>query len=196
MLEGGVGCGKTTQFERLKKHFPNWKFYREPGGTAFGEKVRDAVQGLHKYKVNPHASVLAYSSCRANLIREIIAPLLKKGKTVVLDRYWFSTYAYQGSDGISEKVVHDLNEIATGGLMPDLVLHYDLDPKIGMQRKAGQKDIDRYDAKDIKFHKKVRKKYRQLSKKYAKIWRVIDGLKSIDEVFEDSLEELKKLKII
>ncbi len=193
VLEGGVGCGKTTQFEKLKKRFPCWKFYREPGGTPFGEKIRDAVQGIHNYKVNPYASVLAYSSSRANLVREVIIPQLTKGKTVVLDRYWFSTYAYQGSDGISEKTVEKLNVIATGGLLPDLVLHYDLNPKIGLQRKAGQKDLDRYDVKDIVFHQEVRKRYLALSKKYSKIWRIIDASKSIEEVFKESLKWIKSL---
>ena len=100
VIEGGVGCGKTTQLNLLKKDLKkNWEFYREPGSTEFGEKVRDAVQGLHNYEVEEYASMFGYSAARANLIRGVIIPKLKSGVNILLDRYWYSTYAYQGSNG-------------------------------------------------------------------------------------------------
>ena len=96
VIEGGVGCGKTTQIELLKKDLKDWGFYREPGGTEYGERVRDAVQGIHKYKVEEYAAMFGYMAARANLIRGVVTPKLLKGKNIVLDRYWYSTYAYQG----------------------------------------------------------------------------------------------------
>lgn len=118
---------------------------------------------------------------------------MKSGKNVALDRYWFSTYAYQGSEGVSKKDIVELSRLATDGLMPDLIIHLDQDPKIGMARKAGNKDVDRYDLKKLQFHKKLRKNYIELSKIYKKIWRVIDASKDKNEVFGKVLEEVEKV---
>lgn len=197
VIEGGVGCGKTTQTNLLKKDLKKgWEFYREPGSTEFGEKVRDAVQGLHNYEVDEYASMFGYSTARANLIRGVIIPRLKKGINILLDRYWYSTYAYQGSNGAPKKIIEKISKIATNDLKPDLVLFFDLDPKIGMTRKNGRDDSDRYDLKEITFHSKVRKSYHELSKKIGRRWKTINASKSIDEVHKETLELLKKSKII
>lgn len=197
VIEGGVGCGKTTQIDLLKKKLTkNWEYYREPGGTEFGERVRDAVQGLHNYDVNGYAALFGYNAARANLIRGVIIPKLLKGKNIVLDRYWYSTYAYQGSDGVTKKEVEMVSNIAANNLVPDLVIFYDLDPKIGMQRKLGHKDSDRHDVKKIDFHRKVRKNYHELGRKIGRHWYQIDASKSIEEVQEKTISLLKKSKII
>lgn len=197
VIEGGVGSGKTTQLNILKKYLKKgWEFYREPGSTEFGEKVRDAVQGLYGYKVDEYAAMFGYSAARANLIRGVIAPRLKKGINIVLDRYWFSTYAYQGSNGASKKIIKLVSKIATDNLRPDLVIFYDLDPKIGMARKNGRKDSDRYDIKKLDFHKKVRKNYLALRKLYPGIWRMVDASKSIDDVAEKTKQLLTEFGII
>ena len=62
VIEGGVGCGKTTQIKLLKKNLKNWEFYRYPGSTEYGEKVRDAIQGIYNYKVNEYAAAFGYAS--------------------------------------------------------------------------------------------------------------------------------------
>jgi dTMP kinase len=196
VIEGGVGCGKTTQIKLLKKDLKGWEFYREPGSTKFGEKVRDAVQGLHNYPVEENAAMFGYMAARANLIRGLIVPKLKKGKNIALDRYWYSTYAYQGSNGASKKNIEMLAKIATNNLKPDLIIFYDLDPKVGMKRKAGRKDSDRYDVKEINFHSKVRRSYRQIGRKLGKRWKMVDASKPIGEVHSETLKLLKRGKII
>jgi len=65
IIEGGVGCGKTTQIKLLKKVLKGWGFYREPGGTEYGEKVRDVVQGIHNYFVDEYAALFGYSAARS-----------------------------------------------------------------------------------------------------------------------------------
>lgn len=197
VIEGGVGCGKTTQTNLLKKDLKkDWEFYREPGSTEFGEKVRDAVQGLHNYEVEEYASMFGYSAARANLIRGVIIPKLKKGINILLDRYWYSTYAYQGSNGASKKIIEKVSRIATDSLKPDLVIFFDLDPKIGMARKDGREDSDRYDIKKIAFHKKVRRSYNELGKKFGRRWKKIDASKSVEDVHKDTIDLLKRYKII
>lgn len=196
VIEGGLGCGKTTQINLLKKVLKkNWEFYREPGGTPYGERVRDAVQGLHDYEVNRFAAMFGYASSRADLIRSVVIPCLEKGKNIVLDRYWYSSWAYQGSEA-PKRIVEEVNKIAIDNLVPDLIIHYDLDPKIAMARKSGKEDADRYDLKKIDFHKKVRKNYKELSKKVGKKWNTIDASQTIDAVHEETIKLLKKNKIL
>jgi len=166
--------------------------HREPGGTTFGEKVRDAVQGRHGYEVHPYASLFGYSAARANLVRGIVIPRLQEGFNVGLDRYWYSTYAYQGAEGVSKPIIWLISLIATKALKPDLVLHYDLLPEIGMTRKGKCPDADRYDIRELEFHRKVRRNYLQLKRMYSGIWRVVDASQSIEDVYRDSLTILKQ----
>jgi len=196
VIEGGSGSGKSTQINLLKKKLKNgWKFYREPGSTKFGEKVRDVVQGLHNYYVDEYAALFAYSAARANLIRKIIIPKLNKGINVILDRYWYSTYAYHGNK-VAKSEIDKVSRIATANLKPDLVIYYDIDPEIGIKRKSKNKDVDRYDVRKLEFHKQVRKNYLQLSKKLKNIWFTIDGSEDTKTVEEATLKALRKYKMI
>jgi dTMP kinase len=195
VIEGGLGSGKTTQVNLLKKELNGWEFYRHPGGTEFGERVRDVVQGLHGYDVEEYASMLGYLASLANLTRAVVIPKLEEGINIILDRYWYSTYAYQGSNGASKKIIKIVSKIATDNLKPDLVIFYDLDPKIGMKRKNGREDSDRYDVKKISFHKKVRISYHELEKKLGRRWGRIDASKSINEVHAETLKVLKRYNI-
>ena len=196
VIEGGSGSGKSTQIKLLKKKLPKgWEFYREPGSTKFGEKVRDVVQGIHNYHVDEYAALFAYSAARANLVRKIIIPKLKKGINIILDRYWYSTYAYQGTK-VSKSEIEKVSKIATGDLIPDLVIFYDVDPEVGIRRKSKRIDADRYDLKDLEFHKKVRKNYTKLSRKFEKFWFNVDGSKDIKSVEEETFRILKKCRMI
>ena len=140
--------------------------------------------------------MFGYSAARANLIRTKIISDLKKGRTVVLDRYWYSTYAYQGGEGVDKEDIKVVSKMATGGLVPDLILHLDLDPKIGMARKDGSRDTDRYDIKKLHFHKRIRKNYWELSRIFADRWRIIDASASKKEIYEKSLKVLKEFRIV
>lgn len=192
VIEGGVGCGKSTLFRKFRKNFPSWEYYREPGSTQFGERVRRAVQGLNKYKVDNYAALFAYSSARANLVRGVIIPALNEGKTVVLDRYWYSTYAYQGAEGVSRKDIIRISKIATGNLIPDLTIYLDLPEKYVSQRKTGMKDADRYDLKRQNFFKKARQNYRELSKRYTSSWHTLDALKPKNVLYKETISIFEK----
>lgn len=196
VIEGGVGSGKSTLFNKLKRRFKSWKFYREPGSTPFGERIRKAVQGCYNYPVDKYAAFFAYSSARANLVRGKIQIDLKNGDNVVLDRYWFSTYAYQGTEGVDKKDIISVSKNATNGLMPDLIIHLDQDPKIGILRKLGRRDADRYDLKELKFHREIRKNYLELAKLFKNKWKIIDATQSKENVFKDALEILNKFHIV
>ena len=201
VTEGGVGSGKTTQTLHIKDFLIsgglNVDYFQEPGGTFFGDKMRQAVQDRdNDYYVNPYASLFAYSASRANLIRGYIIPKLKEGKDICLDRYWYSTFAYQGAEGVSRPIIWAVSMVATRLLKPTLVLHYDLLPEIGMARKEGLSDVDRYDNKDLPFHEEVRRNYHRLKKIYPNIWRIVDASQSKVQVFDDTKKVLKEFNII
>ncbi|OGM62891.1 dTMP kinase [Candidatus Woesebacteria bacterium RIFCSPLOWO2_01_FULL_39_21] len=199
VFEGNSGVGKTTQLSKLSKLL-DWTTFIEPGGTEFGLGIRDIVQGVNrKYEIDPYAALLAYSASRANLIRTEIRPRLEKGEDVLLDRYWYSTFAYQGAQGVSKPIVWAVSWLATGGLRPDAVLHYDLIPEIALQRKAGNSDVDRFDIMKIEFHRRVRANYRQLARIPRVLpgmpdkWITIDASGSIDQIYNNSVSILKEL---
>ena len=158
---------------------------REPGGTAFGEKVRDAVQGNHDYEVVPMAALLAYMSARANLVEMVIRPALGRSENVWADRYWYSSYAYQGALGVDRCEILRMASVTTGNLRPDLVVHLDLGPKEAMRRRLapGQADVDRYDVAGLEFHTKVRQNYWELAEFLPEIWKVIDASLPAEEVY-------------
>lgn len=198
VFEGGAGSGKTTQIGRLhKERMSEWQFYREPGGTAYGEAIRQAVQGIEtQYKVEPYAQMFAYASTRANLIRGVVIPALEAGYNVGLDRYWYSSFAYQGAEGVNRLIIWAVNMVATKGLKPNLVLHYDLNPAVGMNRKKGSADLDKYDMASLAEYEKRRANYSILARIYSDVWRRIDASKSIEEVYADSVAVLEEAGMI
>lgn len=200
VAEGGSGVGKTTAVEGIKKELEGWKFFREPGGTVLGEAMRSAVQEHKDWEIDPLAALFGYSASRANLINTEVIPIIegiKPGKGVFLDRYWFSTVAYQGAgEGIDREFILAVSKVATKGLMPDLVLHFDLLPELAIRRKTDCTDADRYDMKEFEFHRRVRDAYLELSVKYPEFWRVIDASQSKEKVLADSFAMLKEFGMI
>lgn len=163
---------------------------REPGGTRFGEMVREAVQGDHDLEVSPTAALFAYSAARVNLVKHMVLPAMEKGMNVLMDRYWFSTFTYQGAEGVSKPLIMAVSLLATGGMLPRKVAHLDLLPGVGMKRKYSNcTGLDRYDVKDLAFHKRVRSNYHQLGRIYSGLgkvipveWRVVDAEQDLRDV--------------
>ncbi|HOX95806.1 MAG TPA: dTMP kinase [Candidatus Woesebacteria bacterium] len=200
VAEGGSGVGKTTAVEGIKNELPNWKFFREPGGTDFGEAMRDAVQMHKDWEIDPIASMFGYSASRANLVMTKVLPIVE-GKVeadgVFLDRYWYTTYTYQGGgEKIDREIIIAVSKIATKGLNPDLVLHYDLLPELAIARKTGCSDVDRYDMKELDFHRRARDAYLELSHMFPDFWKVIDASQSKEKVLADSLNTMKEFGMI
>jgi len=125
-----------------------------------------------------------------------VIPKIEQGINILLDRYWYSTFAYQGAEGVSKPIIWAVNYIATKGLNPNAVLHYELLPEIGKKRKQDCPDADRYDLKGVEFHRKVRENYLILKRLYPGIWRIIDASQPIPKVFSDSMEALRERGIV
>lgn len=185
VIEGIDEAGKSTQTRLLKEKLPDAISLREPGGTTIGEKIRGLLlEGQDD--MDNRTEVLLFMAARAELHHEIILPALAAGKDVILDRWAWSTLAYQGVNIPFTKLM-PLVEFATFGKFPDCTILIDLEPEIALKRRTPGIVIDRIEQRALDYHKKVRANYLELAQQYRMI--VIDGTKSIEEIHELILKE-------
>lgn len=185
MFEGVEGSGKTTQITRvaeaLRVNGVEPLVTREPGGTPAGEAIR-AVALDRELQLDPVAELLLMLAARSVFVREVVRPALEAGRVVLADRYELSTFAYQGGGrGLPLAKVKELNELATGGLRPDLSLLLDVDVEQGQER-GGDGPRDRIEGEDRSFHRRVAQAYRELARSESNVV-VVDGRGGVGEVF-------------
>ena len=194
ILEGGDGTGKSTQAEKLCSALAGTPVLhvREPGSTAVSEKIREIL--LHvpdegHTDITPETEVFLYMAARAQLFGEVIAPALERGERVILDRSYFSTYAYQGSGlGLDRALILRLGEWAVGGIRPARVVVLDMDPAESLGRLEGTPD--RVESRDLAYHRRVREGFLELAERFGDLFVVIDASAPPDEVHEKVLEAL------
>lgn len=179
-FEGGEGTGKSTQVGRLAArlaasgHAP--VVVREPGGTPLAERIR-ALLLDGDATPEPLTEVLLLEAARADLVSKVIRPALGADRVVICDRYADSTLAYQGGGRrLDMDLLRQLNRIATGGLLPDLTLLFDLDPRIGLERRGSSVDpLNRLDREPLEFHERVRAEYQRLARAELNRFTVLDA---------------------
>jgi dTMP kinase len=179
VFEGGEGCGKSTQTRALYRRLSTDGFgavlTREPGGTRLGERVRRHLKQTDETPISPLAELFLIASARAQLVSEIIRPELEKGKTVICDRFTPSTLAYQGyGRGLDTDAIRDVNDIATDGMSPDLIVLLDMPAEAGLSRKKSR-ERDRFESESLAFHSRVRRGYLDLAEADPERWLVVDG---------------------
>ena len=169
VFEGTEGSGKSTQAaglaERLGAAGLPVVLTREPGGTPLGERVRALLLDPEGCVILPEAEALLFSAARAQHVRAVIAPALAAGAVVVCDRFVDSTLAYQGGGhGVSMPALLAAQDLATGGVRPDLRLLLDVAVEDGLRRRfASSEAVNRIDAADVAFHIRVATAYRHLA---------------------------------
>ncbi|HQE93881.1 MAG TPA: dTMP kinase [Anaerolineae bacterium] len=187
-LEGPDGSGKTTQARWLAEWLTAQGYpllaTREPGGTRIGEAIRDVLHDCAHVEMAPQAEILLYSASRAQHVAEVIRPALSAGKIVLCDRYFDSTYAYQGyGRGLPLATLRLITEFAVQGLIPDLTLYLDVSPEVGLQRRAHSGEaLNRLDREALAFHERVRAGYLELAVAEPSRWRIIDAERPPEEV--------------
>lgn len=200
-LEGGEGAGKTTilnlLIEWLEKQKIDYLTTREPGGVKISEKIRDLLLDQEHTEMDARTEALLFAAARRQHLVQKVLPALEANKVVIFDRYVDSSLVYQGHvRGISIEEVYKLNEFAIEGILPDVTLYFDLDPKIGLQRIAeGNREVNRLDLEHFSFHEKVREGYLLLKDRFDR-FKVIDASLSIEEVFNQVKEEIQKAGIL
>lgn len=186
-LEGPDGCGKSTQSKMLAEALEAKGFRvvltREPGGTDIGRKIRQIILSHSSEGMGPATEALLYAADRAQHVYEVVRPALRNGALVISDRFVDSSFAYQAvglNVGISE--VKAANDVATGGLKPQLTILLDVDSETGIMRikrskskASGEDGVDRIEARDLEYHAKVRKAYLDMAAAEPDRIRVVDA---------------------
>ncbi len=142
VFEGIDGGGKTTQakmlIERLCKKGYDAVYFREPSGSRWGMEIRK--KAAYKDSISPEGELDLFLKDRRENVEKNLKPALKENKIVILDRYYFSTIAYQGAKGISQQRIRKMNEEFT--VLPDLVIILDIGPSQGLGRIGGREKKD------------------------------------------------------
>ena len=205
-FEGIDGCGKSTQMRLLEQYLAEldvaFVSTREPGGTELGKKIRSALLDGVKGSVEPLAELLLYAADRAQHVRQVIMPALAEGKVVLSDRFYDATTVYQGyARGFDRTLINQLNELASGGLKPDLTLIFDLDVETGLKRKLERGGAtngiatqpDRLDQEPVEFHERVRNAYLEIAAREPQRFRVIPAAGPVEGTFELMIREVQRL---
>lgn len=185
-IEGIDGSGKTTLAHRLHQWLQQngRKVYQpvyEPGITKLGDNVRYIVKH-GAVPLTPLAETLLFIAARAQFVQEVVLPLLADDWIVICDRFIDSTVAYQGyGHGVDINVIHLLNEIATGGLLPDLTLLVQVPLEKAFKRMDQD---DRIERNGTAFYERVARGYADFANSAKSAQRVVtlNGNLAFDDV--------------
>ncbi|CAN4279805.1 dTMP kinase [Pseudoxanthomonas sp. LjRoot125] len=179
-LEGGEGAGKTSAIaairDRLQAEGHEVVLTREPGGTPLAERIRELLLNPQDEVLAPETELLLMFASRAQHVREVVRPALRRGAFVVSDRFTDSSYAYQGAGrGLDPEWIAALERRAVG-VTPGLTLLLDLDVREGRARTAGR-DLwpDRIESEQDDFFERVRAGFRARAAADPQRFRVIDA---------------------
>ena len=188
-FEGIDGCGKSTQLSLLKDEFTKQGIefieVREPGGTRVGEKIRTILLDRKNDSMTRMAELLLFEAARAQITEEVIIPALEKGVSVICDRFYDSTTAYQGyANKMGRDLTDFLNLKATNETYPDITILLDIDPETACRRRSARGEADRIEALGLAYQAAVREGYLELAKDEDRI-KVIDADRTPEVIYED-----------
>jgi len=201
-FEGIEGSGKSTVIpiisDRFEKAGHSALVTREPGGTAVSESIRKILLDPEVKEMSGKAELFLYLASRAQLVAEQIGPALAAGRTVLCDRFYDATTAYQGwARGLGEAETERLSAIAVEGAVPDLTILLDLPVEEGFRRgpdrreSSGLAKRDRLEREDIDFHRKVREGYLRIARREPDRVVAIDASRDIESVIFEIAGNIK-----
>lgn len=197
-LEGQDGTGKSTVIDAITGCFDEMGLdyinAREPGSTDIGEKIRDILADKANKDMDYHTEALLFAASRSELYDKVIKPNVRKGTSVILDRFLLSSLAYQGVvRGLGVDEVMKINDFFLDGFRPDLTILMDLDAKESYERLKKLGDLDRIESLGEDFQERVHLAYLKLyEEKQMKLIK-LDGTKDRASLAHEALEEVKKL---
>ena len=178
LLEGGDNVGKGTQLKLLGNYFleKDIPFITiiEPGETEQGKLIRNILLERKEFNLHPLTELFLYEADRVEIFHKVIIPSLENKISVLEDRSWPSTKAYQGFAGGVDKthkgLVDYLNKIATFNTFPDILFIIDGNPS---KLIKNIQNPDRMELKGDEFHKQVNESYLKVAKMFPNISVVI-----------------------
>jgi dTMP kinase len=195
-LEGGEGAGKSTQARLLSIWLRDQGYdviaTHEPGATKIGMRLRALLLDTAHTGLAARAETLMYAADRAEHVQSLILPALERGAVVVTDRYLDSSLAYQGAGRqLPVAEIQQVNEWATGGLMPDLTILLDLAPATGLGRRHSS--ADRLESEPLEFHQRVRNGFLALAAAQPSRYLVIDASRPEGEINREIQTRIRDL---
>jgi len=192
-LEGGEGSGKSTLARSLEADLTEAGHAvivtREPGGTPVAEAIRHLLLTDGLPEASAWCEALLFAAARAEHVSEVIRPALERGEVVICDRFVDSSVAYQGvGRGLGVEAVRQANEIALGGICPDLTVVLDIDPKVGLLRAVGH---NRMEARTLEFHRAVRDAFLDFATSEPNRYLVVDAAAPHAQVLHSISTELQ-----
>jgi len=186
-FEGTEGSGKTTQIKPLAKFLVRLGYNvlttREPGGTQIGDQIREILLQKENTAMEWRTEILLFQASRAQLVEQLIRPHLENGGVVLCDRYADSTLAYQGYGYQRDlQTLREIIHFATSGLKPDLTILLDLDVEAGLSRRTQGGNVNRLDAYELAFHRRVRAGYLELAHAEPDRWVILDSRQPPDQI--------------
>ncbi len=184
-LDGIDGSGKSSQIgpliDWLHGRGCRVTSCRDPGSTPAGDAIRAILLDRHDLHLAPTAEMFLYMAARAQLVQEVIRPALDRGEWVVSDRYLLANIVYQGhAGGLDPEVIRAVGGVATGGLMPDLVLLLDVDLAVSAARL--DRPLDKLENRGDEYRRRLRAGYLAEAATQPDLIRVIEADAPFDEV--------------
>ena len=177
-LEGIDGCGKSTQskllLEKLEGEGEKVIILKEPTKRPHGQKLWDVLHG--KRKATNEEILELFVLDRIQHVEEKIQPALDDGAVVLMDRYYYSSMAYQVAGGIDVEEIREKHAFAP---KPDIVLIFDLPVSIALERVKGHSDADEFEKEE--HLEKVREAYLNLEN--DSLVRIVDATGTPEEIF-------------
>ena len=188
-IEGVEGAGKSTMMNRvaawLEQHGRHVVRTREPGGTELAEALRDILLDRRNRNLAGLTELLLMFAARAQHLDRLIRPALKRGDTVLCDRFTDATWAYQGGGrGLPAAQIAALEELVHGDLQPDLTLLLDLPVREGLARASRRSASDRFESESEAFFERVRTHYLERAAANPARFVVIDAAPGPEAVWE------------
>ncbi len=202
-FEGGEGSGKSTQARMLAEYLQGKNIphvlTREPGGTETAEKIRNILVTGSIDSMDKVTEILLHYAARNEHFKKKIWPAMQEGKIVVCDRFYDSTFAYQGYGyRVDHKLIRKIHEIVLGEFRPTLTFLFDIDVMRGLERSEARltqqnSNETRYEGLPLDFHTRLRDGFLAMAKAEKERFVVLNAEETVEALHINVVEQIQKL---
>ena len=194
-LEGGDGCGKSTQSKALGERFIQFGYTvrrtREPGGCPIAEEIRKIVLAKEDGGMCAETEALLFAAARAQHLKDVILPAVRNGEIVLCDRFVDSSLVYQGiARGLGLSWVREINRVAYREGVPDVTLYLRMDHEAAMARRLAVSLPDRIEKAGDSFHASTQAGFEQLYQEAPDRFLAVNAAQKPEEVTEEAFHKL------
>ncbi len=194
-LEGGDGCGKSTQSKALAERFAQFGYTvrrtREPGGCPIAEEIRKIVLAKEDGGMCAETEALLFAAARAQHIKDVILPAVQNGEIVLCDRFVDSSLVYQGiARGLGFSWVREINRVAYREGVPDVTVYLRMDHEVAMARRLAVSQPDRIEQAGDSFHARTEAGFEQLYREAPDRFLTVNAAQKPEEVTEEAFQKL------